>query len=171
MISYLPYMISWYIHHDWYHILFQYICAAGANSSSSTSYMIEKVAADAFDKLNAIKKLVSTIIMISPYAYEAAYRQYAYRHKNHAENLKTSPSRLKDDLLLKKLQPVHAEQVPETPPQPHLPICKSEVLVHRAKLIDLCNHNVYTAVVEVQAPILLPLKVIVCHCRCLQYGK
>ena len=71
----------------------------------------------------------------------------------------------------RNLQPVHAEQVPETPPQPHLPICKSEVLVHRAKLIDLCNHNVHTAVVEVQAPIPLPLKVIVCHCRCLQYGK
>ena len=59
----------------------------------------------------------------------------------------------------RNLQPVHAEQVPEKPPQPHLPICKSEVLVHRAKLIDLCNHrdNVHTAVVEVQEPIPLPL--------------
>ena len=51
---------------------------------------------DAFDKLNAIKKSVSTRISLY------ACRQYAYRHKNHAE--KTSPSRLKDDLLLKKKQ-------------------------------------------------------------------
>ena len=69
------------------------------------------------------------------------------------------------------LQSVHAEQVPKTPPLPHLPICKAKMFVHRAKLVDLCNHNVHATVVEVQPPVPLPLNVVVCHCSRLQYGK
>ena len=52
-------MISWVSMYD-------IICiiepnATSSMSSAATSYMIEEVAADAFDKLNAIKKSVSNI--------------------------------------------------------------------------------------------------------------
>ena len=54
---------------------------------------------------------------------------------------------------VRNLKPVHAQEVPETPPLPHLSVCKSEMPVHRTQLIDLGNDRVHAAVVEVQAPV------------------
>ena len=51
--------------------------------------------------------------------------------------------------------------MPKAATQPNLAICKAEVLVLGAKLIDLVNNIVHATVVEVQAPVPLPLNVVV----------
>ena len=72
---------------------------------------------------------------------------------------------------VRNLKPVHAQQVPETPPLPHLSVCKSKMPVHRTQLIDLGNDRVHAAVVEVQAPVPLPRNIVVGAWSRLQYGQ
>ena len=105
--------------------------------------------------LRSASKLVSCIGSVQFVFWTLTYRAVVGRAHGRVRNLK----------------PVHAQQVPETPPLPHLSVCKSEMPVHRTQLIDLGNDRVHAAVVEVQAPVPLPRNIVVGAWSRLQNGK
>ena len=47
--------------------------------------------------------------------------------------------------------------------QPDLSVCKAEVVVLRAKLIDFFNNKVHATMVEFQTPVSLPFYAVVGH--------